>query len=453
MVLAITASAAVAQTKPAVRILGGSLRESSIFVPEPKRETLDETTEEAGEAKTDVVITHQGDRIKGKVIDIDADGRLRLSGPQFDGEVCVLAASLDRVVLLCKDKGTGRDVALLTNGDRIVGEITAITPEAVIIESSATGAMKVSRRMVRSVTFSKGKAALLDSSFDMGELSPWKIARGNWSVSDGQLVCNSTGSYESVYAAVEQDEPITVEVKVESLSGNSLNCDLVLFADNPQNNYGGNSVYAMFQGSYYYLYYGRNGGNYHVTSRQIGQTMQSGLLGLSYDPKTGKVNIWLNSNQLGEYVMPNRPQKGQYVMFTSRQPCKVSYIRVLRGVVSPSEQAGGKAEDDRDVVEFANEDRVSTTSVSLADGVFAGEAAIGPLRCEVQNVRRILFRTKGQEKPRMRKGDALVRAGESRLTLQFEKLTDEYLIGNSDYLGQVKVLRGAVREIRFNLYR
>jgi len=26
-------------------------------------------------------------------------------------------------------------------------------------------------------------------------------------------------------------------------------------------------------------------------------------------------------------------------------------------------------------------------------------------------------------------------------------------MGNSDYLGQVKVLRGAVREIRFNLYK
>jgi len=317
---------------------------SRIFVPEPKRQTLDEPAEDVAEAKTDTVVTHQGDRIKGKVIDIDAGGRLRLSGPQFDGEVCLLVASLDRVSLACRDKTSGRDTALLTNGDRIVGQITAITPDSVIIESSATGALKVSRRIVRSVTFSKGKSAMLDSSFDLGEMAPWKIARGRWSITDGQLICNSSGSYDSIYASMNQDEPITIEAKVEALSGRSLNCDLVLFADNPQGQYGGNSVYAMFQSSHYYLYYGRNGGNYHVTSRHIGQTMRSGLLGFSYDPKTGKVNIWLDSKPLGEYVMPNRPQRGRYVMFTSRQPCKVSHIRVLRGVVAPSAQARGKAE-------------------------------------------------------------------------------------------------------------
>ena len=41
----------------------------------------------------------------------------------------------------------------------------------------------------------------------------------------------------------------------------------------------------------------------------------------------------------------------------------------------------------------------------------------------------------------------------SRLTLEFDKLTDEHLLGSCEHLGQVKLLRSKVRTIGFNIYR
>jgi hypothetical protein len=39
------------------------------------------------------------------------------------------------------------------------------------------------------------------------------------------------------------------------------------------------------------------------------------------------------------------------------------------------------------------------------------------------------------------------------MTIQFDRLTADSLVGQSEFLGEVKLRRSAVREIKFNLYR
>ena len=41
----------------------------------------------------------------------------------------------------------------------------------------------------------------------------------------------------------------------------------------------------------------------------------------------------------------------------------------------------------------------------------------------------------------------------SRLTIEFDTLSDEYLVGRAEHLGQMKLRRSAVRSIRFNIYK
>ena len=80
------------------------------------------------------------------------------------------------------------------------------------------------------------------------------------------------------------------------------------------------------------------------------------------------------------------------------------------------------------------------------------KTAHGEVRCPVGNVRQIWFAKQGLEEPRRQKGDARVRTAASSFTLGVEKLTGEHLAGNSDYLGQVKLRREAVRSIEFNVH-
>ena len=401
----------------------------------------------------DTVLTLRGDKLVGRIIDID--GALRLEGPQFDGAVRINFDALDRLDLTPRNKEAGRDELTLTNDDRLVGDITAITPEAVVLQSVAAGTLNVARKYVRTAAFWRDQSVLVDSAFSRGQIEPWKAVMGNWAVKDGMLTSsNRPGNLESIYTMAKSAEALTIEAKVESAGGYNLNCDLVLFAENPRKQYGGASVFVMLQeGTFYIQHATGNGGVNSIHSRHLGRSPQSAVLRLAYDPETSKAHFWLDAADLGEYAVPGK-LSGPYAMFNSRYPCKVGYLRIMTGVVAPGgAQETGKAEAGGDSIVFANKDRVCGGEISLAEGTFAARTDYGEVRCPVANIRTVTFRTQGQETPRRQKGDALVQTSASRLTLQFGKLTEEFLIGSSEGLGPVKVRRDALKAVQFNLYK
>jgi len=425
----------------------------TIYVPKPKDPTLDDSDAQPGESGADKVLTVQGDRIGGQVIGIEA-GEMRLTGPQFGAEAHILVASLDRVLLGGASAGpAGADQIVLTNGDRIAAQIRQITAEAVLAESAAAGQLKIPRSFVASVAFAGGKGVLLDSSFETGRMAPFTPVRGSWSLADEHLVTNTMGNHATISAKLEQNQALTMVARVEATGGQYLNCDLVLFVDDVRGSYGRNSVFLMFQSSYYYLQYARNGGTNNIANRRIGRSVRSAELRLAYDPQTSKATVWLDSTKLGEHVVPLKLASGRFVMFNSRYPCKVKYIRVLPGIVPPADSGAAKPRTDAHSIKFANKDTVSATAVSLSDGELVLSASYGQLRCPVEKIRSITFATRDQQKPRRRKEDVTVRTAGSRFTVRFERLTDQYLLGRSEHLGQIKVRRDALREIRFNIYR
>ena len=125
----------------------------------------------------------------------------------------------------------------------------------------------------------------------------------------------------------------------------------------------------------------------------------------------------------------------------------VSAIRFSKG-----KGKADKAQAETHVVRFANNDMVSATSISVADGVLVAETIYGQLRCQVGKVAHIVLASKGQEKPRRRSGDVTIQTAGSRFTIQFAELSGEFLSGQSDHLGSVKVKRGAIKELVFNVY-
>ncbi len=432
-----------------------------IFVPQPKGagETLDDTAKQGKKAQGDTVTTIRGDRVVGKVLTIEAGGKLRLTAPHFEGEVVVFTSALDRVELVPTQKpeagpseATSGDEVALTNGDRIVGEVVRISPESVIVESRATGPLKISRKIVQSISFAQGRTMLLESHFAAGRMAPWTARGGGWSVAGGALVCNSHGSRQTVFAKFDQNEAVTMEVKVEATGGSYVNCELIVFADRTDGSYGHNSIVARFYSSQVYVMYARNGGTNSVTSRSMGSTLRKGVVRVAYDPATSKARVWVDSRDLGEYAIPHKLTTGKFVMFNSRYPCRVSYIRVMRGIVPPS-SAEHKADSKAHIIRFGNKDRVAAEEVKLADGKLLLKTSFGEIVSQVDKVQNIVFRSEGLEKPRRNKGDVYIETSDSRFTAQFEQLTSEYLIATSAYLGQVKVRRASLKRIRFNVYK
>ena len=425
-----------------------------IFVPEPKGsgESLDENANQGQRAEGDVVTTIRGDRIVGHVLTIEAGGKLHLTAPHFEGEVVVLASALDTIEFMPKEKATGSDEASLTNGDRVVGEIASIGPEAVIMESPATGPLKISRRIVEGVVFGRGTATSIESRFAQGKMEPWTARGGGWSLANGAVQCTSQGQCQTLFAKFDQKDAVTMEAKVQAIHNRYVNVEMVIFADTTDGQFGQNSLVARFYSTQFYLMCTQNGGTNQIMNRNTGNTISDATLRLAYDPATNKARAWLNSLDLGEYSVPNRLAQGKFVMFNARYPCRVTSLRVLQGVVGPSVSEKDD-EATSHIVRFANKDRVAATEVGLADGKLTLKTAYGDITSPVDRASSIAFLSKGLEKPRRRKDDVRVETSDSRFTLQFERLTDEVLIGKSAALGDVKVRRDSLKKIQFNIYK
>jgi hypothetical protein len=147
---------------------------------------------------------------------------------------------------------------------------------------------------------------------------------------------------------------------------------------------------------------------------------------------------------------------GRFVALGASAPLRVEYVAVLRGIVPPSSEAktddatpAGKTE-----VEFANGDHLTADDIALADGQFTVTTSYGQVRCPVGSVRCIAFGGGKSVPPaRPQKGDVRVTTGSGRLTLRFERLAADNLIGHSDCLGDLTLRRSDVRETKFNLAR
>jgi hypothetical protein len=437
-------------------------RLAAIFVPKAKGsgETLDDSSDNpVASDKADLVVTSQGDRLMGNVVSMESGGKLRLSGPQFDGEVGIVAKEVDLLALRGAEKSSGRDEILLTNGDRLVGTLSSITSSNVTLDTDAAGTLNVSLKVIRTISLGRPENILIESTFNAGRMEPWTSRAGLYQVVDNALVGRNRGNMAPLSAKLDQKEPLTFVAKVQALEGNPMQAHLVIFSDTDGamdgNPFGRNSLFAMFNNSEVYLQYATAGGGTNmIANRSMGRSVTSGILRLAYDPASGKARMWLDSTDLGEYQVPTKPATGQFVIFNSYYPVKIEYLKVLRGIVGPSgdDESVGPAPDGTTSVQLANKDRVSATALTMANGQVVVTTSYGEIKCPPKDVARIVFNDKAQEEPRRQNGDVRVQTSVGRLTFQFSKLTADALAGRSDYLGEIKIKRSAVREIRFNLY-
>lgn len=429
----------------------------AIFVPKPKGadDSLDKSPAAAGKADTRELVTMiAGDRLYGRITEIKADGTLCLTAPHFDGEVRIRMSALDRVILIPTIKEPAQDIIALTNDDHIAGKVTGMTLEMVTIVSHALDTLSISRKVIRSVAFAGAKESLLETDFSSGDMAPFVKIQGAWTVTDGALICETQGSYSNIAAPLEQKGPVTIVLDVESLSGQNLNAHLILFADDKKNTYGRNSVFGMFSSYDFHVQYCRNGGTNSVANGRYANRNRftKGQFRFAFDPESAQARLWRDQQALGEWKVPFNPKTGNFVMVSSHQRMKIIAIKVLPGIVKPPESAV-EIKSDQDTVIFKNKDHVKVTDLTLTDGKFSGKTSFGSLEAPVDNVRLVTFASTGQERPRRRKGDVTVETCESRVTLQFQEMNDEYFLGKSDNYGDVHVRRNAIKHVRFNLYR
>jgi len=434
----------------------GPLAAQDIFVPAPKDadESLDKDARPGGgSSSNEVVITRQGDRLVGRVGDIIIGGKLRLTGPQFVGEALVMSDQLKEVTLSGVSRDAGPDEISLTSGDRLVGELTAITADWVVMESPSMGPVKISRKVVQAVTLGGTRSGIIESRFGQGQTKPFQTYGDTWSIADGMLRCIPKSGNCVVYTRVEKLAPITVEVDMRGYQGNTIYCYLALFSDNANSSYGNNSAFIELRSGQLRMQYAYHGSR-SISSKSINSNLKSAVIRFAYDPSSRKAQVWLDGKQMGEYAVPGGWNPGRYVMLRPVHPCQIKSMRVMHGIVPPSGRpAAGGGGGGTHTVEMAGKNRVTAKSVTMAEGAFTIETPHGRITPPIKDIRSIVFGKAGLEQPRRRSGDVRVETAGSRMVLQFQKLTRDYLVGYSEYMGAIKIQRDAVKRIQFNIYK
>ena len=426
-----------------------------IFVPVKRGagESLDENANKSTGVLKDRVTTVSGAFITGTISSIDMDKGLLIESHCYEGPVRIKASSIQNVSFRSSDREIGCDELKMTNGDRLIGSVVAILPDVIYVDSEMLGPLEIERAMVASINFSQGRTAMIDNNFSRDQFDPWKSKGQGWTIRDGKLIGTMRGNRQTLYAALDQKKPTTMVVSAESTSGNNLYLVLTMFADNTNQYYGTNSVYATVRGQYVNLSYAQRGGTNTAQQTRLKSSPKKGTLRLAYDPKTQLAKLWFNDKLMCEKNIPGKLASGQFVMFSSEQSCTISDLRVVQGIIPPG-KALGKTNKDADIILLNKNDKLTATSVVMEDNVFDIKTTLdAKSTVNLEAVRSVIFRKSDQAKPRLHKNDVLVILPQSLITMELEQMTEEFLIGRTEIIGDLKIPRKSIKAVRFNLYK
>jgi hypothetical protein len=408
-------------------------------------------TDAAANDQADVVTTIGGGRLVGTVLAMESGGRLRLKGPSFKGEVVVAADSVASVTLRPAAASAGFTEVTLAGGDRLRGSLAAVTPEAVILEGPASR-LQIPRCKVRAVNLVPVADVILTSDFNSGKLEPWTgSGLEPLSFVGGKLICPGPqcgGS--SLQAELDFAGAFTIEAKMTPPT-TRVQEGIGFYGD-------GFNVSVSFNGTpgditYYISQCGANPSCNKGTIDPKVMPQEGGVLRLAYNPEAGKATFWLESTQLCEIAAPSKIAAQKTVSVNIMGPASIEYVRVLHGVVPPGALVSAAAglSGDGTLVEFVNSDRIQASRVALANGQATLATEYGEVRCPVGLIARMVFSRQGADKRPPDPAQAQVEGNFGRLALQFARLTADELIGRSEVLGEVKIRRDAVRDIKFSL--
>ncbi|MDK1031258.1 MAG: hypothetical protein QGD94_04565, partial [Planctomycetia bacterium] len=335
-----------------------------IFIPGSKGEGSLDTDPVAKAGTVDRVFLMSGDRLSGRVSGISADGILTITNRSFKEPLQIRLKGVNRLTLADKGKILdGPDSVILTNGNRLRGAVEQITLDSIAVNTKAMGMVKIRRSVVAGIEFNIAGSIALDTDFTGGTAEPWQVRSGTWQVQNNRYYCMSSGGW--AFVKTKQEGPMTFEWNITGTLNGYVT--LSFFAKNAASYWGTDAVAIRLNRNYLYVYRVQNGSTRSVASKSFGVSGTSTKIRASYDPESGRLRLWVNNTDLGQYSINPPIKTGQYIHIYAQTPVAFDSIRVLRGAEGLGKS--DKAHETDDQLVLANKDKVSGILVSLSAGV------------------------------------------------------------------------------------
>jgi len=415
--------------------------------------------EPARPAWPDTLHLKKGTVLPCRIDAIGTDGKVRFRTPLIDGAVSALPAHVKRLEMTASAaaEDAGALALILTNDDRVAGRLVELTDDVIVLDSPTVGEVEIPRPLVRCIMSTSGGVGAVWSDFRSGLMEPWRSKLGTASVKDGALQASRSarGSFCIVSVPLKQAGAMTIQAVVSKGLASCPSVGLWLYGSDWQRsgyqdgilaeiNLGTASVRRYTNGHFNHL--GR------ATRGDMAPNTPKATYTMAYDPERSEVKVWINAQLAGTFVLDDALPVGQEVAMYVPQRTHILRTTVRPGVHAPDEDGALPANKAR--VVFKNGDSWPVTrGLSVADERLLIVTPDGELRCPFENVACIDLPVGESAMPRRNKGDARVQIGRAILTMQITQMSKTTLRGRSDYLGAVRLPRGLVRRIEFDIYR
>jgi hypothetical protein len=397
----------------------------------------------------DVVCLRNDDLINGSLLRL-ADGKIQFSSPTFADEVSFSAGEVERLDLAWTEVDAAPARFFLNNGDQISGKIASLSADTLAIESPSLGRISIPRGLLSDISLS---GFWLDSRFETGLLRPWELVSGTCNFSNGVLHLSggtAGGQYQAILSLpLHQDKPVTLIADYDPTPPfTPLHIELFADRTHPQMQIQDGIMLNIVSSPLFVVY---NGGRAFTPPKQRQRQPAPGnervQIKVTYDPSDGYAEAWYNGKQIAEIAAPLGPKVGEYVVFGATRPLAFHSLAVYCGLPAPDRPMAGPKSGE--ILSYlSNGDVVRASQVEFSDGNFVFTTEFGPMKVSPDRVVSIAFPAEA-EKPPAAESAALVETSGNRLALEVEAITDEFVIGESPDLGEIKLPRRVVKSISF----
>jgi hypothetical protein len=426
-----------------------------IFVPTPKgdNETLDTPKPNTERLEPECLMGRHDEMISGAVLGIDAAGKVDFAGPMIDGRAKFLTSALDSIIFGSIDAEPVTHRITLTTGETIIGRLTAVTAEAVIVETKQAGQFKVPPDSVSSIVLAPPPGLDTATNFTFGDFGGWETDADRWVIRRGRLV-PLRGNSVPLRLKTDLKGAFTL-VAVVRPTGESPSCRMTLMANQPETDKATTRVTARISGNSVSMEARQpNGGTSTSTNLYNPKWKSPVTLRLSFDPaggpNGGNTRFMNEAQVMLSLNITLTPAKDQYVIFEPTGPMEIESLAVLPGVVTADTPK--PAEDQADakpIIDFSNGDHLQFSSLTAVDGNVKAVLPTGNLEFKIDRISRVTF-GRGVKPAAAKPGQATVSCASGRFTGTIKKLSDSGLEFHSDTLGDLMIRRSSIREITFS---
>lgn len=360
----------------------------------------------------------------------------------------------------------------LTNGDTVCGQLAALNPQEISMDTWFAGRLTFRRVMVADVKIT-AKSALFyrgPNSLDGWQQTPNQSA---WTYNRGSFVSHAAGhiTHDDL---LPDDCSITFDV---TWKGDSLGLKvLALTRDSGPESTSGYEM--SFQHGSISLRNCATQNFLGATAAQAFMENDRARIEIRASAKSGKVCLLVNDHLIETWTDPDADKGGfgQGLRFVALNttPLRISSIDIApwdgAAEVAPQPRIGimrqfgitGTREEPNPVatekpgegrMELANGDSLCGEALSISDGVITVKTPIGIVELPLARLRTLALLPSNQERCKRRNGD--IRAwftNGSSIVFQLDEIKDDSLIGSSQNFGSASFKIAAFSRLEFNIH-